>query len=139
MTPRLSNWPLRLHNFLRAEMDIPFQWGQRDCCTFAAAAIESITGIDPAAELRGTYASALSALRVLTDAGGVAGLAARQCAANGFPELPNVELAQRGDLMLCEFPDGDTLGICIGSTVAFKSAYTLTFYPVGRCRRAWKI
>jgi hypothetical protein len=52
----------------------PFAWGARDCCLLAADAVQRLTGRDPAHDLRGTYASAGQAVRVLRQFGGLAGL-----------------------------------------------------------------
>lgn len=41
----------------------PFQWGQSDCMLVLCDWIEQVRGVDPAAEVRGTYASRHGCLR----------------------------------------------------------------------------
>lgn len=43
---RHGYWPEALADFIRARADMPFAWGSNDCCAFAAAAIEVMTGAD---------------------------------------------------------------------------------------------
>ena len=37
---RLEDWPERLAAYVDAHRDTPFRWGQNDCATFAAGAVE---------------------------------------------------------------------------------------------------
>jgi len=63
---------MTLHEFLR--LPHRFVWGGvggDDCTTFCARWIEAATGIDPAAQFRGTYCDAEGAARLLTTAGGL--------------------------------------------------------------------
>lgn len=51
-----------------------FSWGVRDCCLWGADAAQACTGRDPAADLRGTYSTALQAARLVQQAGGMTAL-----------------------------------------------------------------
>lgn len=51
-----------------------FAWGARDCWLLAADVVQALHGRDPAAGLRGTYATAGQAMRLLRELGGLAGL-----------------------------------------------------------------
>lgn len=140
MTRRILNWPEKLTELIDARRARPFEWGSNDCCLFACDVILELTGIDPAADLRGTYSSELSAVRLLSQLGGVAGIATARCEANGFPEWPDPAFAQRGDVVLRDSPEhGPTLGICIGSSVAFVGEQGLVFIKLSDCLRAWRI
>lgn len=44
-----------LDDYITDNIAKPWEWGVTDCCTFAADWVFACTGIDPAAELRGTY------------------------------------------------------------------------------------
>ena len=55
-------WRQQLDALIASRMAAPFAWGAHDCCLFAADAVLAQTGEDPAAEFRGTYASAAEAL-----------------------------------------------------------------------------
>jgi hypothetical protein len=50
---RFANWPERLAAFLESRRVSPKQWGVNDCGLFCADAIEAMTGVDMAEELRG--------------------------------------------------------------------------------------
>lgn len=54
---RFPDWPVRLTNYMRRCAGRAYEPGTHDCCTFAAGAIEAMTGIDPMASLRGAYAT----------------------------------------------------------------------------------
>jgi hypothetical protein len=49
----------------------PWKWGESDCCTFACDVFREVYGIDPMADIRGTYNSALSAARLIESRGGM--------------------------------------------------------------------
>ena len=50
---------------------LPFEEGRTDCALWAAAFWAEATGIDPAAALRGTYATAFERRRIVMAAGGL--------------------------------------------------------------------
>ena len=86
-------------NRLQAE---PFAWGESDCVLIAADWVRLVRGVDPAADLRMTYASAAEAQRVLgwfTDPLAVVG-----------PRMADAGLAVtdeplRGDVAVVDLPD----------------------------------
>ncbi|WP_118138774.1 hypothetical protein [Oceanicella sp. SM1341] len=65
-------------------MDRPFAWGHADCCTAACDVFEALFGIDPMAELRGRYATAAGAMRIIAGEGGFAALAERLASTAGL-------------------------------------------------------
>lgn len=97
--PRHYDWPERLGQYLQDCSERPFVWGQHDCCLFAADVIQTLTGVDPAAELRGTYESALGAARVIKDNGGFEGFIDSLAAKLEVEEI-HPGLAQRGDVVM---------------------------------------
>lgn len=52
-------------------MSQPWQWGQSDCTASAADVFHRLHGIDPMQVLRGTYADAFSAYRLIRQWGGM--------------------------------------------------------------------
>ena len=138
---RFQDWPRRLSDFIETRREQGFAWGANDCCLFACDAIFAQTGIDPAAPVfRGKYDNALAAHRLLAEHGGVERIAERTTEAHGFPELPTVNLAQRGDLVLVDAPTGGAaLGVCLGALAAFPGPLELSLIPTGLCRRAWRV
>lgn len=107
---------------------MPFEWGKNDCCLFAADWVERCTGIDPAAELRGKYSSALSAGRLLEEMGGVRGIIRAIGEPIGMKRIDGTH-DQRGDLVVADTGNGESIGICIGSHAAFVGSSGLLFAP----------
>jgi hypothetical protein len=133
---RLPDWPERLADTIKAASGRPFSWGAHDCALFAADCARAITGVDPLTHVRGEYASARGAARVLRRLGcdDVAQLAALVAG----PEVPLVG-ARRGDWVLCPPTDGVVLGVCLGARAAFVMENGVTFRPTLDCAAAWKI
>lgn len=108
---------------VHSRLAAPFAWGAHDCALFAADAVQAQTGTDPAAGLRGTYATQAGAARVIKKRGGLQAIAT---AALGAP-LPSPLLARAGDVGLVTTHDGtQALAVCHG-------AYWLAPGPEGLC------
>ncbi len=136
----LENWPTKLNDFIDSCRTKPFEWGQHDCCLFAANAVQATTGIDPAAgTFRGKYKTNFEALRLVRRFGGIEKLAAKVCARFEFPPV-KVTLAQRGDMVLLKKKQEDpVMGICLGRISAFPAMEGLRFVSTSECSKAWKI
>ena len=62
---------VRLTGFLREQARRPFVWGACDCCLFLADWIAHRDGLDPAADLRGTYSTEREMRNLLKAKGGI--------------------------------------------------------------------
>lgn len=62
---RLPDWRTRLHRYLAGCAKRPLAWGRWDCALHAADAVEVMTGVDLAADMRGRYTTAIGAQRAL--------------------------------------------------------------------------
>lgn len=93
-----------------------FQWGGsgtydadgrflNDCHTVCASWALQLTGIDPAAQFRGTYSDADGARAIVDDAGGSVPLIAAQILPLGFKRVQN---PQSGDIGVVVAPSGFT-------------------------------
>lgn len=101
--------------FLTAAVERRFRRGEHDCLLFVADWARHLTGIDPGAPWRGTYADAAGADAILDAAGGAAELLASALEPAGW--APVSEPA-RGDVAALVVPGpGATLeaagGICV--------------------------
>jgi len=135
---RYDDWPARLDHFLESRRASPFRYGVHDCCLFAADAVHSITGSDPAAEFRNTYHSRRGALRCL---GGrsIRELAAEVFSRRGFTAI-GAGCAQRGDVVLLSLGGGETLGvIALDSRPVAASASGWMSTTRDRVRAAWRV
>lgn len=117
-----------------------FQYGIQDCGLFVAGAIEAMTGIDVAAELRGHYSNrtqAYDAIRRVCGRRRMDTIADHLAAQFGIAEIQPA-FAQRGDAVQCKT---GRLGI-----VAMHGTEILTPYkdgllrlPLSHAERAWHI
>lgn len=134
---RFDDWPVRLDAAVEAARLRPHRWGQHDCALWAASVVHELTGVDPAAHLRGTYTSKIGALRVMADHGDLITLGGNALGAS----VP-IAMAGRGDVCLGRFDEnhgGVCLGICIGDRVAFTGLDGLVFVPLLDCELAWHV
>ncbi|NNM75069.1 DUF6950 family protein [Enterovirga aerilata] len=75
-----------LRAFITRGFGLPLTRGGSDCCLWPCDWIVAWRGLDPAAQLRGRYRTALGAERHLRRAGGLLPLARRLMAETGLPE-----------------------------------------------------
>jgi hypothetical protein len=109
---RSKGWAERLFGeFVPACRVKPFAWGEFDCCLFACDVINLLVGVDPAAEIRGTYHDLRGALTVIAGYGGFERLVDTVTQRHGFQEIA-VGLAQRGDLVLVK---DEAIETCMGA------------------------
>lgn len=128
---RFENWPVLLADFIESRRVAPFQWGERDCCLFAADAVAAMTGRDFAEQFRGAYDSALSAHRLINDAGGVPALVP-------FDEI-DPGFAQRGDVVMLNEDGHYVLGVHLGSVIAAQGVDGAVFVPPVAALKAWRV
>ena len=131
--PRLPDWPSRLQALMQQRGRAPFAWGFNDCFLFAADCARACTGVDPAADLRGRYATEREALRILQQIGGtLAALAETRFGAEIAPAF-----AQRGDVGLTEQAGRALLCVNAGARWVAPSPEGLAEAPAPT--RAWRI
>lgn len=130
---QVPQWQRDFDTLVTERMRTPFCWGQHDCCLWAADAVKAQTGVDHAAEYRGTYFTELQAARVLRELGGLAELAGRV----GSERLPLT--AQTGDVGLVFDGSRELLGICVGAHWLVPATYGLAALPLSAARRAWSV
>jgi|SRR5665213_1978903 len=146
---RTPFWDTREFNaHLQEHARKPFAWGTHDCCTSAANAIQSFTGVDIAADFRGKYtdlASALAAIKTVTGGSTIEDAAAWCAAKHGLVEYPKPLFAQRGDLVLMQVTNEDGLPLIAGVVhlnglhAISVGEHGLVRLPVRAVRRAWKV
>ena len=138
----------RLNAALAARKDRPFEWGRNDCGLFACDLLQAVSGIDFAAPFRGKYKSARGAARVLKRFAGLPAsakaTAGLEAAVEKIAEARNREevkplMAQRGDLVLLDMPEGPALGVCLGAWVAAAGETGMVRVELREARRAWRI
>lgn len=131
---RLRDWQSRLQACLAERRARPFAWGSQDCALFAADCVDACTGVDPAADLRGTYSTAAAAARVIEAHGGLASIAADRLGKEISPRLARV-----GDVGLLMNGGRECLGVCIGAMWQAPAESGLCVLPPSHALRAWRI
>jgi hypothetical protein len=134
---RRADWPERLAEFLAARSARPFAWGRQDCVTVAADAALLMTGRDPIAGWRGSYADEDGAEAVVQPHG-LRGFLMLLMAKFGAPECP-VHLAQRGDWAMVSVGNHLVTGIVAGVHVLAPGMRGLVAVPLRRAVIAWAI
>ena len=136
---RLDSWQTTLSVYLLQCYGRPFKYGVMDCGLFVAGAIEAMTGVDVASELRGyqNRTQAFEAIRRVCGCKNMLVICDHIAAEFGCPAIP-VTMAQRGDALQLR---SGSLGI-----VAMHGTELLTPYKDGLLRlplkqavRAWRI
>ena len=128
---RHDHWPSRLAEYVEAKRYTPFAWGTNDCCTFAAEAVQAMTGVLPALP---SYSNEREAMRAMRDLGGV-----REAVTRLF-EPTTVQHAQRGDLLLVRQPDGrEMLAVALGLHWCAPGEAGLVFGPQLEAELAWRV
>lgn len=118
MSERLPDWEARLHDFMLANREREFAWGEWDCILFACAAAEAITGVDKAAAYRGQYSDEAGSRAILRKLGKGTLLLTVD---HEFEAKP-VGYAVRGDLIW----HAGCVGVCMGAAAAFVTDPELT-------------
>lgn len=139
---RKDDWPHALMLFLADRNALPFSWGFNDCCTFAASAVRSITGVNFLADIP-AYSTPVGAMLVARRAFGVRDAidpfgALKWPERFGLEEIP-VQLAQRGDVIAMKQGDAIALGIVSGTQSAFATENGLGWFRTLDGLKAWRI
>lgn len=130
---RLADWQLRYAAYVSSRTGMPFAWGTNDCCTFAAGAVQAVTGKDPMVAVP-SYNTALTAARLIEAGGGLKALAT---ALLGQPVAPLV--AAVGDVVLLHNEGRELLGICNGINALAPGPAGVVPLEMTDASAAWKI
>lgn len=130
---RFPDWHARLIDLIERRKAEPFSWGSMDCCLWVADAVQTMTGRDPAADIRGGYATARSAKLLLRLNGGLEGAGAR-CGAQISPLC-----AATGDVGIVHDGASDVLAVCLGETWIVAAREGLGLIPIQAARKAWRV
>jgi hypothetical protein len=130
---RLSDWPERLADFIESRRHAAFEWGRNDCVTFAADALQAMTGVDVLAQLRGQWSEQDQALAIASRLHGLP-MAARRLL--GRP-LPSAAMAPRGAVVCARMGALPIMGVLTDGRWCAPGADGLQFRPGTEVRLAW--
>jgi hypothetical protein len=129
---RREDWAEQLADYLDARRDVPFAWGGNDCASFAAGAVEAMTG--EATQIQ-QIESAAAYLHFLRDHGPLDAIVDDTLG----ERLPSPAFAQRGDVVLLFVDERATLGVCIGTEAAAPGPDGMLAVPMTAARAAWRV
>jgi hypothetical protein len=122
----------RLNYFLNSKRDVPFEWGEWDCCVFAADAVKVMTGEDKLKDFRGLYSNKYEAARLLRDKG-EGTLVKTAIKVLGAPIFRSRAL--RGDVVIIN----NNIGICTGQKAVFVGENGLLYLPMAEATHCFSI
>lgn len=129
---RYPDWPIRLNEYVAEAQKKEFKLGEHDCCTFAAGAIEAMTGKDWMPEFRGHYDDWKSAEDALDEIG-YDNL--YKTLTKKFGPAVIGQKGRKGDLA---FYDG-SCGIVLGRYAMFLGENGYVYVLLRRLQRAFRI
>lgn len=145
---RHEDWPERLTAYIGSawKNPQPHQFGVMDCCLYAAGAVEALSGVDIAADWRGTYDDLESAQVLVSEIGdgrGIEGMLEALAAEHGWCEV-EVNFIQRGDVLFIPAENIPLIGdfdgmpaIWSGSQPTFFTGQGWGTMARGAITRAW--
>lgn len=126
---------LSLPEHLRVMGSTPFTWGVSDCCLAASDWMLARRGIDPAAPLRGRYASMRGALRHIRRLGGFEAMVSNLMRDAGFVETNEPKI---GDVGVVDSDQGQALAIRTHIGWAVKGVNGFVVAPFSHTK-AWSV
>ena len=132
---RLPDWEERFAQLVHESQLRAFKWGAFDCCTFAADAVEALTGADPMRNLRGKYRNWRGAAVLVRTLGGL-----RKAVADVLGEpMEHSRMAQRGDIVLVPGDAAPALGVVVGSSALVPMQTGTQRVAIGDWLAAWRV
>lgn len=120
---RRENWLEKMWSTIEQHQSTTFVWGENDCCLFAAKVVDAMCDSEFEKQLKEKYSDQDSAIRYIVEEGGM------EIAVSNYLGESKTGRAQRGDVVLFEGALGETLGICVGSTIAAVSDSGVIYMP----------
>lgn len=128
-----QNYIELLSDYMRQAQNKSFEWGVHDCATFAAGAIEVMTGDRIEFEDLRTVSFAEEVIIALRRQ------SLRDRVTMILGQSIHVGLASRGDIMLEEESTREALGVCFGEFSFFLAPEGLIPKATVGCALAWRV
>lgn len=130
---RVEGWEKIAQDYLQVAAETPFVWGSADCVLFASDLVKAMTGIDPAIDVRGRYASKEEAQSLVE-------YEKPEFVIGKYFKKINPKLAQRGDIVLKKTDEGFSFGIIWDGRAFFRTETSgLLKLKVAEDMLAWRI
>lgn len=108
-----EDWVDKMWLAIKDSEDEHFEWGKHDCCLFSAKVVDAMSDSNFLQKLLNSYSDDKSALEFIKSFGSL-----REATASFLGAEAPLSFMQRGDVVLFDNDGRETLGICIGSTIA---------------------
>jgi hypothetical protein len=131
---RRYDWASQMFSVIDAYADVPFQWGENDCCLFVARVVDAMCDTKHEAELATHYSDEQTALEYIEASGGIAKAVSTYI---GEPQVSG--RPKRGDVVLIHFNDRDALGVCVGDSIAVQTSDGIGYVERGSVLKFWSI
>lgn len=120
---RRADWHDKMWAAIDAHMDAQFDYGKTDCCLFTARVVDAFCDTEHEKTLSEHYKDEATALAYIEVSGGL------EAAVSTYLGQSKVGRAQRGDVVMFNGARGQTLGICVGQTIASVYSDGVVFLP----------
>ena len=135
---RVSEWDMKLAQFLKENRERDFQWGKWDCCIFANACLKVISGEDVIPKTL-KWKDEKSAFKAIKDYGGTLDKALEKAALAAGMEPVEVHFVTTGDLVVVMDENKPVAGISDGSRVMSPSDGGYAFSLPSTIEKAWRV
>jgi hypothetical protein len=109
---RRYDWTSKLYEQIEAHASRAFCWGANDCCLFAARVVDAMCDSTHEATLSAKYNDEQTAIDYIGRSGGIASAVDTFIGEHKVKGRPI-----RGDVVLFDNENGETLGICLGQKI----------------------
>lgn len=137
---RQAEWLGRLTAYLTAVRSKPFHPVDHNCAVFILGVIEAVRGLKAEQLLIGVGLclpdTEFGVKRMLVEHGDMRGIAEKFF---GCPPRKDILNAARGDIVLMDGTDGDTLGVVDNGAAVILTANGLERHPIMQARGFWKL
>lgn len=136
---RYQDWDQRLFKAEKELANAEMQYGDFDCCLATVKLLESMTGVNYAAGIKG-YKNRKGARSIIAQYGSLDQLVESIAAEHKLQEVP-VNFAHRGDPVIVEHNLGRSLGLIdlTGRSIIVAQGRGFTRVPRHMAERAWRL
>ena len=132
---RIQGWESKLEEYIEAQRQTPFTWGENDCVLFAANAVNLIIDRDLSADIGkyGAYDKA-GAVDIIREHGGsIKGIF------DAYLIRRLIKSAQRGDVAVVKIDGREAAGIVTGRYVVCKTPEGVGFVSLDNAVAIWEV
>lgn len=130
---RHINWVEKMWQVIDDHVEKKFNYGEMDCCIFSARVVDAMCGTEHEKLLCQNYSDESTARAYIEKYDGL------ENAVSEYIGQSKVGRAQRGDVVMFKGANGDTLGICVGNSIASVYDDGVVFVPRSFAICYWSI